>query len=113
MTLTQKQATFTVMIAKLILWADGQGLQLTFGQAYQTPAQVENDMQAGKGIRNRLYSLRLAIDLNLFIDGVYQTATTAYKPLGQYWQAMGGAWGGDFKACPDGNHFSLLYSGIK
>ncbi|HDL6695871.1 TPA: M15 family peptidase, partial [Yersinia enterocolitica] len=40
MTLSEKQAVFTVMIAQLINWADEHGYRLTFGEAYRTPEQA-------------------------------------------------------------------------
>jgi len=30
--------------------------------------------------------------------------------LGEYWEGMGGSWGGRFS---DGNHFSLTHNGVK
>lgn len=110
MTLSEKQAVFTVMIAQLINWADEHGYRLTFGEAYRTPEQAALNAKSGKGIANSLHTQRLAVDFNLFINGQYQTGTEAYKPLGEYWESIGGAWGGRFK---DGNHFSLEHNGVK
>ncbi len=70
-------------------------------------------LKNGKGIANSLHCQRLAVDFNLFINGIYQTDTAAYKPLGEYWESLGGAWGGRFKSRPDGNHFSFEYNGYK
>lgn len=33
--------------------------------------------------------------------------------LGQYWESLGGSWGGRFKSRPDGNHFSLEHDGVR
>jgi len=57
-----------------------------------------------------LHRDRLAVDFNLFRDGVYLRGTEDYRPLGEVWEAMGGSWGGRFN---DGNHFSLAYKGRK
>ena len=110
MKLSDKQATFTVMIAKLILWADERGYKLTFGEAYRTPEQAELNARKGLGIRNSLHTQRLAVDFNLFIDGQYMAGSESYKPLGEYWESIGGSWGGRFN---DGNHFSLEHNGVK
>ena len=110
MTLSEKQALFTVMIAKLIFWADEHGYRLTFGEAYRTPEQAKLNAQSGKGIANSLHTQRLAVDFNLFINGVYQTTTDAHRPLGEYWESIGGTWGGRFN---DGNHYSLEHNGVK
>jgi hypothetical protein len=48
--------------------------------------------------------LRLAIDINLFKDGVYLESTEHHRQLGEWWEAQGGTWGGRFKQ-PDGNHY--------
>lgn len=112
LTLGEKQRDFTLLVAELIRWAYEQGFELTFGEAYRTPEQAALNAQSGAGIANSLHTKRLAIDLNLFIDGVYQTQSEAYRPLGEKWESMGGAWGGRFSR-PDGNHFSLEHEGIR
>jgi len=102
------------MVADLIQWAFANGYELTFGEAYRTPEQAALNAKAGTGISNSLHTKRLAIDLNLFIDGVFQTATEAYRPLGEHWKSKGGSWGGDFAAPhQDGNHFSLEWEGVR
>lgn len=113
MTLSEKQQLFTVMIAQLIYWADERGYRLTFGEAYRTPEQAAHNAKTGAGIANSLHTQRLAVDFNLFINGQYQTQTEAYLPLGEFWESIGGSWGGRFKSRPDGNHFSLEHNGVR
>ncbi|BEM39432.1 MULTISPECIES: M15 family metallopeptidase [Serratia] len=113
MTLSEKQQLFTVMIAQLIYWADERGYRLTFGEAYRTPEQAARNAKTGAGIANSLHTQRLAVDFNLFINGQYQTQTEAYLPLGEFWESIGGSWGGRFKSRPDGNHFSLEHNGVR
>ncbi|MEX9891300.1 M15 family metallopeptidase [Providencia rettgeri] len=110
MTLSEKQALFTVMIAQLINWADEHGYRLTFGEAYRTPEQAALNAKSGKGIKNSLHTQRLAVDFNLFKNGVYLTKTSDHQPLGEYWESIGGTWGGRFN---DGNHYSLEHNGVK
>ncbi|MEQ4671821.1 M15 family metallopeptidase [Providencia manganoxydans] len=110
MTLSEKQALFTVMIAKLIFWADEHGYRLTFGEAYRTPEQAAANAKSGKGIKNSLHTQRLAVDFNLFKNGVWLTKSTDHQPLGEYWESIGGTWGGRFD---DGNHYSLENNGVK
>ena len=112
MTLSEKQQLFTQLIGQLIFYAGEHGMRLTFGEAYRTPEQAALNAQKGSGIRNSLHTRRLAVDFNLFIDGVYQTSSEAYLPLGEYWESLGGAWGGRFSR-PDGNHFSLEHEGVR
>ncbi|CFV23095.1 phage-like protein [Yersinia enterocolitica] len=113
MTLSEKQQLFTQLIAQLISWAGERGYRLTFGEAYRTPEQAKLNAKAGTGISNSLHTSRLAVDFNLFINGVYQTKSEAFLPLGEYWESLGGTWGGRFKSNPDGNHFSLEHNGVR
>lgn len=85
------------MVAKLLLYADSLGYELTFGDAYR-------DASVTYGKKSSLHRVRLAIDLNLFIDGQYKPATESHQILGLYWEKIGGSWGGRFG---DGNHYAL------
>lgn len=111
MTLSEKQQRFTSMIALLIQYANANGMWLTFGEAYRTPEQAALNAKKGSGISNSLHTQRLAVDFNLFVKGEYKTRTEDYLPLGEYWESLGGSWGGRFKSRPDGNHFSLEHNG--
>lgn len=112
LTLSEKQRLFTRMVGSLIRWTYRQpeGYELTFGEALRTQAQANANAASGAGIRNSLHLIRLAVDLNLFIKGEYQTDSAAYEPLGVYWESLGGSWGGRFSR-PDGNHFSVEWEG--
>jgi hypothetical protein len=105
MTLRQKQSRFAHMVALLILHAEQLGYELTFGDAYR-------DARVSYGLASSLHRQRLAIDLNLFKDGRFLQATADHEPLGHYWEAIGGCWGGRFRD-PDGNHYSLEHGGVK
>lgn len=97
MSLGDQQREFTYKVGELIAFAYDNGYELTFGDAARMDKQGHS--------KNSFHYVRLAIDLNLFIDGVYQTTTEAHKPLGEYWKSIGGTWGGDFTR-KDGNHYS-------
>lgn len=113
MTLGQKQRLFTKLVAQLIQYAYAQGYELTLGDAYRDP-RVHGDVGVKKSYSsaNSVHKQRLAIDLNLFKGGVYQTSTEAHKPLGEYWKSLHPLcrWGGDFST-PDGNHYSMAHEG--
>lgn len=94
------------MVGWLIEFAYTSGYELTFGEAYRTPEQAALNAAKGTGIVNSLHNQRLAVDLNLFKDGVWLITTEAHKPLGEFWESIGGSWGGRFSR-PDGNHYSL------
>uniref|UniRef100_A0A3B0MKN2 Peptidase M15C domain-containing protein n=1 Tax=Arsenophonus endosymbiont of Trialeurodes vaporariorum TaxID=235567 RepID=A0A3B0MKN2_9GAMM len=113
MSLVDKQNQFTGMVAKLIQFAQSQGYKLTFGEAYRTPAQANINAKNGTGILNSLHTQRLAVDLNLFDkNNNYLTDSNDYQPLGEYWESIGGSWGGRFKTRPDGNHCGLEHNGL-
>ncbi|MBC4010444.1 M15 family metallopeptidase [Morganella morganii] len=114
MSMVDKQNTFTGMVAKLIVFAQSKGYKLTFGEAYRTPEQAKLNAKAGSGISNSLHTQRLAVDFNLFdASGKWLTATSDFTELGEYWESLGGSWGGRFKTRPDGNHFSLEHNGVR
>lgn len=109
MTLGQKQRMFTRMVAKLILWAYDHGYELTFGDAYRDPRVFGKvGEKKGYGRPRSNHKERLAVDLNLFRDGEYLTETSDHQPLGEYWESLGGSWGGRFN---DGNHYSIEHEG--
>lgn len=111
MTLGEKQRKFTSMIAKLITFAYANGYELTFGDAFRDP-RVHGDLgtKLGYGAAKSVHKLRLAVDFNLFKDGKLLQTTPDHKQLGEYWESLGGAWGGRFE---DGNHYSLEHDGLK
>lgn len=115
MTLREKQSWFVILVGRLIAEATRRGYALTFGEAYRSPEEATRLAKAGNGIASSLHTSRLAIDLNLFLDGKYQSSTAAYLSLGEWWEAQSTTeltctWGGRFG---DGNHFSVAHGGRK
>ena len=94
MRLSRKQRDFVKALNLLLTWAHAQGYEFTLGAAHDPGRPAWS-----------FHSKRLAIDLNLFIDGVYQRRTAAHRPIGEFWESLGGTWGGRFSN-PDGNHYS-------
>ena len=108
-TLGQKQRRFTRMVARLIEMATAMGYELTFGDAYRDPRVFgPTGTKMGYGRTQSNHKVRLAIDLNLFKDGAYLRTTEDHQPLGEYWESIGGSWGGRYE---DGNHYSLEHKG--
>ena len=106
MRLSEKQAIFAVNVAHLILYINGTGFTCTFGEAFRTSEQAEWNAARGIGIKDSQHCRRLAVDLNLFKDGVYCSTSDAHKPFGEFWEAMNALnrWGGRFN---DGNHYEM------
>jgi len=100
MSLRKKQSKFVCLVGKLIAWAYNHGYELTFGDAWAHDRHKKNSN----------HYIRLAIDLNLFLNGKYLTSTEDHRPLGEYWESLDPAcrWGGRFN---DGNHYSLEHEG--
>lgn len=61
-----------------------------------------------KHMKNSLHYDGLAVDIDLFKDGVYLDKSEDHKIFGEYWESLhpecawGGRWG-------DGNHYSLAF----
>lgn len=110
-TLGQKQRRLTRLIGLLIEYAYQNGYELTFGDAYRDPRlHGAVGVKVGYGHKDSTHKQRLAVDFNLFKDGVWLQKTEDFTQLGLYWESLGGSWGGRFQ---DGNHFSLEHNGVK
>lgn len=96
MSLSKQQRDFVRALGQLINYAYEKGYEITLGDTYPGKYKHKSGSFHEKG---------LAIDLNLFRDGMYLTLTEDHAPLGTYWKSLGGTWGGDFKN-KDGNHYS-------
>ena len=92
--LFDRQVRFTQILGRLLLFAELKGYQVTLGDAYATSGHI-------KGTK---HGCRLAIDLNLFKDDRYLAKTEDHRPLGTFWESLGGRWGGRWN---DGNHYEI------
>jgi len=112
MSLSVKQRKFMRLLTKLLVWVHKQdGYEVTQGDGYRDHRVFGRPgVKKGYGRSMSNHKIRLACDLNLFINGVYQTTTKAHRPLGVYWESLDSecAWGGHFS---DGNHYSLKHNG--
>jgi hypothetical protein len=114
-TLLQKQQKFSRLVAKLIQQANEMGYEVTLAEAHRPDFTAQKYKALGIGTENSLHRLRLAIDINLFLDGKYLTRTEDHRPLGEWWEKQSTeeyecAWGGRFG---DGNHYSISNSGVR
>jgi len=116
MTLLQTQFIFASLVPRLIDKARELGYQVTGGEWHRSKEEAARLAKLGKGIKNSLHTDKLAIDLNLFRDGVYQTSTEAHRALGTWWEMQSAGkdfvthWGGHFG---DGNHYSIGFGNRK
>lgn len=87
------QFIFTEMVGKLIGFIYSSGYTASFGDAYAKSGHKKDSF----------HYKRLAIDINLFKDGIWLETTEDHRPIGEWWESIGGTWGGRFN---DGNHYS-------
>lgn len=109
--LLRTQLTFTREVAKLLDMAHSLGYGVTLGDAYRDPRVFGKvGESAGYGHQRSCHKMRLAIDLNLFVDGVYRTDVEAHRQLGMWWEKQHplARWGGKFN---DANHYSFEWEG--
>ncbi len=100
------QQKFAKLVGVLIGWIyEHPGWEVTGGDWNRAD---------GKGhMANSLHYQRLALDLNLFVDDVYQYENgPEWQAIGAFWKSLDSdcAWGGDFPKV-DLNHVSLRYQG--
>ena len=124
MTLREKQSIFAKNIAKLILFAFENGFEITLGEAYRTTGQqllyfegytlkkIGSSLKLckttpkSKTLKSKHID-KLAVDINLFRDGVYLTDKDSFRQLAEYWTKLhprnisGYNWGWDY------NHFQM------
>ena len=104
--LRERQSEFASKVPMLINKALELGYEVTLGDAYRDP-RVHGSFgeRKGYGESKSFHKLRLAIDINLYKEGKYLTKTEDHKVLGEYWESLGGSWGGKWQNA-DGNHYS-------
>lgn len=112
--LLQRQMRHLWAAGKLITRIYDTGYAGTWGQTLRTQAEADANAKDGSGISHSLHILKLAMDLNLFKDGVELKTVEAFRPFGEYWKSLDVlcCWGGDFHS-PDADHFSITFGGVK
>lgn len=112
--LSQKQRRFARMVRDLLVFVHTlPGHEVTLGDAFRDPrVHGKLGVLMGYGHRFSAHKNKLAIDLNLFVGGEYQSSTDAHRVIGEWWeqQAPDARWGGRFE---DGNHYSIEHNGVK
>lgn len=103
-----EQHEFLKDVAKLIYFADQQGIVLTGGDLYRSKEQQQIYIDEGKSkTLNSKHLERLAIDFNFFIKGVLTYKKKDIQVLGDYWEALNSKnrWGGNWESFVDCPHF--------
>lgn len=107
MALTTLQFAFARNVSRLIEYIFSCGYTCTLGEALRTQEMADLYAAQGKGVKNSLHLKKLAIDLNLFIDGKYLADTESHRRFGEWWESLDplNRWGGRYK---DGNHYERM-----
>ena len=106
--LSREQQIFVQQIARLILFANSRGINLTFGEAFRTKEQQEIYFKDGRSkTMDSKHLQRLAVDFNFFINGKLTYEKEKLTELGAYWESMDvkNRWGGNFAKFCDVPHF--------
>lgn len=112
MKLGEKQELFMRLLPRLIDKAHEMGFAIRGGDLYRDPrVHGELGVKLGYGHPRSGHKNKLAIDLNLFKQGLFLSQTEDHRPLGEWWekQHLYCRWGGRFN---DGNHYSLFHEGV-
>ena len=113
MTLGNKQQLFQRMIAEFKTWLFSQGYEVRGDDAFRDHRlHGKPGIKKGYGHKDSCHKMKLAEDLYLFSDGIWQKTLDQQTKAGEKWESMGGSWGGRFKR-PDANHYSLAWKGMR
>lgn len=108
MLLGEAQELFAEQIPALFKQAFSMGYKIRLGDAFRDP-RVHGAFgeKVAYGAANSNHKLKLAIDLNLLLNGHFIEDTEGHRPLGEWWEAQHpqNRWGGRFN---DGNHYEML-----
>lgn len=99
MTLGENQEVFSTHVAMLINRAIELGFRVRLGEVLRTAEQQKIYCSTGfSKTMNSQHLKKLAIDLNLIVDGRLATAAEI-RPLGKWWEALDihNRWGGSWR----------------
>jgi hypothetical protein len=112
-TLGECQRVFASFVPRLMDKILNEGYEYTLGDGFRDPRVFgEIGVHMGYGHPKSGHKRKIAIDLNLFKDGVYLDKTEHHRLFGEWWEKQHplARWGGRFE---DGNHYSFEWDGIK
>jgi len=112
MRLRELQEIFALNVASLINRIFLRGYTCTLGEALRPSAMAKIYAKQKKGIRKSLHCIKLAIDINLFLNGRYLSSSEAHREFGEFWEELhsNNRWGGRYD---DGNHYEMLLKARK
>lgn len=113
LTLGQKQELFATLVPRLLDHIHSLGYQTRLGDLFRDPRVFGAVGETkGYGHAKSAHKNKLALDVNLFLDGVFLQDSESHAVFGAYWESLHPLcrWGGRFN---DGNHYSLEHNGVR
>jgi len=113
MKLGEKQELFMRLLPRLIDQAHALGFEIRGGDLFRDPRAFGSvGEKKGYGHPSSAHKNKLAIDLNLFLNGEFMSKTEDHEELGEWWEDQHELciWGGTFN---DGNHYSIKHNSVK
>lgn len=113
MSLGEKQEAFSRALPRLFDHAHELGYEIRCGDLFRDP-RLHGEMGESKGYghKHSCHKQKLAIDLNITLDGVYLTgeaAKTAHNRIHDFWDMIGGS----KRIEHDLNHYSIGWAGFR
>lgn len=112
LTLGQHQEVFSAQVAQLINKAIEMKFGVRLGEVLRTPEQQKLYFNSGASkTMNSQHLKKLAIDLNLIIDGRLATSKEI-APLGKWWESLDplNRWGGSWRGAVERGESSFVDS---
>lgn len=109
-TLGQNQEIFSLQVIELLQKAHELGFGIRLGEVLRTPEQQKLYFNSGfSKTMNSQHLKKLAIDLNLIIDGRLATAAEI-RPLGKWWESrdIANRWGGSWRGAVEAGTSSFV-----
>ena len=101
---------FNKMVAELLLFCDRSLISIKILECWRSPQAAALNAINKVGVVNSKHIYSLAIDMAITIPSGLALADVKderYKKLGEFWESIGGKWGGRFSQYSDIYHFEL------
>jgi hypothetical protein len=111
MSLREQQSAFAKDVAKLLVFCEQEGFEVTLGEVLRTEAQQAIYIKEGKSkTSNSMHLKKCAIDLNFFRDGNLIENAKELKEIGNYWESLDvqNRWGGSWRGLVEGGKSSFI-----
>jgi len=112
MSLLNEQFAFTHDVSKLFHFIWANGFEFSIGEVMRPQEMQDIYVRTGRSKTEKSQHLKkLAIDLNIFKDGVLATVDQI-KPIGKYWESLAevNRWGGSWRGLVEAGKSTFIDS---